>query len=213
LSIVALSGAIGGLAGIGALNALVGEYHEPVVLGAVVVVVVVVVVVEVVEVVVVGVLVEVVVDVVVVGAATAGATTPVALEVAIAEPFLFVAVIATRSVEPASAVEDVYALDVAPPSAEHADPLASHFSQRYVYVGLGPLHVPAAALRLCPTEGVPVIDGEVVFSGADCPGALFAAAPTAPGMKRKIERIATGISFLRPMTRASALVLGPGTLG
>jgi len=156
------------------------------------------------------VVVDVVVDVVVVGVgvATTEATTPVASEVAIAEPFLFVAVTATRSVDPASPVEGVYASD-APPIAEHADPPASHFSQRYAYVGLGPLHVPAAALRLCPTEGVPLIDGTFVFSGADCPGALFAAAPTAPGMQRKIEKIATGISFLRPMTRGFGPRAGP----
>ncbi len=119
----------------GVLKALVAEYHAPVSVGVAVVVVVVVVVVEVgvvvvvVEVVVVGVVVVVVVVEAVVVVDGAGAeSTGVGSEVAIVEPFLFVAVTARRKVPLTSPESGEYVCPPAPPSPAHPPPLESHFN-------------------------------------------------------------------------------------
>jgi hypothetical protein len=126
----------------GVLKALVAEYHAPVSVGVAVVVVVVVVVVEVgvvgvvvevvvvvVEVVVVGVVIVVVVVEAVVVVDGAGAdSTGVGSEVAIVEPFLFVAVTARRKVPLTSPESGEYVCPPAPPSPAHPPPLESHFN-------------------------------------------------------------------------------------
>jgi hypothetical protein len=113
----------------------------------VVVVPVVVVPVVVVPVVVVVVVVVVVGDVVVVCPEAPGPTVAVGLDVATAEPFLFVAVTVIRSVEPTS--PDVSAYEADPlPTAEHELPDVSQRCHWRLYVAVGPAHVPTDALSV-----------------------------------------------------------------
>ena len=97
--------------------------------------------------------------------AGAGATTPVALLVAEAEPALLDAVTVTRMARPTSPGPNVYSRVVAPAMEAQFAPAASHRFHWYAYP-VGELdHVPADAARVTPCCGVPLIVGSAVFAG------------------------------------------------
>jgi hypothetical protein len=126
---IGLSGWIGALEGIGVLNALADEYQRLSAPEAEEVVVVVVAVVEVVvvpEVVVPDVVVALVVVATVVRAVSV--ICVVAADVAIVDPFLFVAMTATRIVMPTSAAASATCCVKAEAMTEQPDPLESHLS-------------------------------------------------------------------------------------
>jgi hypothetical protein len=93
-------------------------------------------------------------------------TAAVAAEEADADPTEFVAVTATTSVEPASADATRYVVAVAPPMFTHEAPDPSQRRHWYAYaIGCVPVHVPATAVSVWPTSGVPLIVGGAVFVG------------------------------------------------
>ena len=77
-----------------------------------------------------------------------GATSAVGDEVATAEPFLFVAVTATATVEPTSLAESEYVVAVAPSIGAQLAPDALHRCHRKSYVARGPLQLPAVAVSV-----------------------------------------------------------------
>ena len=102
------------------------------------------------------------------GGPTACVTTAVAAEVAVAEPAMFEAVTVTRMVEPASAEAAAYVADVAPEIGLQFPPELAQRTQPYeCVIGVEPDHVPVEAESVCPTTGVPEIDGRAVDVGGD----------------------------------------------
>ena len=82
------------------------------------------------------------------------------------EPTPFDAVTATRTVDPASAEATTYVCEVAPTMSAQFTPAESHRRHRYAYeIGAVPDQDPGLAVSVCPTCGVPEIDGGDVFTG------------------------------------------------
>jgi hypothetical protein len=96
-------------------------------------------------------------------------TTSVAFEATVAAPSAFDAVTRTRRREPTSPDATTYAVVEAPPMTAQSEPSgappdAGQRTHWYANVGL-PVHVPGAAVRVCPSDGMPVIVGATVFEG------------------------------------------------
>ena len=88
------------------------------------------------------------------GGAAAALTTAVGTDVAVRVPSEFFALTTTRSVLPASTAFSVYVLSFAPPMLLQLPPSLSHLRHWYVYViGSVPVHVPFAAVSVCPSVG------------------------------------------------------------
>jgi hypothetical protein len=98
--------------------------------------------------------------------------TAVGSEVATVDPFLLEALMITRTVSPTSAEDETYVCAVADGITEQEEPALLQRAHTYVKVVDGPSHDPGSAARLCPTAGVPVMDGSDVSTGARCPGAI-----------------------------------------
>lgn len=95
-------------------------------------------------------------------------TTGVAAEVAVAEPALFEAVTVTRMVEPTSAEAAAYVAAVAPEIGLQFPPELAQRTQPYeCVIGVEPDQVPVEAASVCPTTGVPEIDGRAVDVGGE----------------------------------------------
>src|SRR4051812_10537855 len=108
------------------------------------------------------------------GAPTPAATTSVAVEVADADPAVFVALTTTRIVCPTSLARRRYVGSSAPSISMQAAPDALQSSHWYVNdVGL-PDQVPVAAESVWPCLGVPVIFGSVRFAGGTPPAVTTA---------------------------------------
>src|ERR687884_2385544 len=90
----------------------------------------------------------------------AGVATTVAAELELAEPAAFVAVTATRNVEPTSPDTSWYVAPVAPATSEQFAPAESHRRHWKAYVMVGvPVHVPVEAVSVWPSWTVPVMVG------------------------------------------------------
>jgi hypothetical protein len=103
----------------------------------------------------------------------AAVTVLVALETALTDPSVLLAVTRTRMRKPASAVPSTYALVVAlgiTPQFEPstAPPSFGQRSQRYANVVGEPDQVPFEAVSVLPSTGVPRMPGAAVFAGAVC---------------------------------------------
>jgi len=93
-------------------------------------------------------------------------TTPVAGEVADAEPAEFFAVTVARTVCPTSLDVSTYVEAAAPEIAEQLFPFESQRCQAYVYeIGVTPTHVPVDALSVCPGTAEPDTAGATVLAG------------------------------------------------
>jgi hypothetical protein len=139
-----------------------------VVVGVVVVVVVVGVLV-VVGVVVVVVVAAVVVVVVLVAAGVAAATAAVGFDVAVVEPFRFVAMTITHNVDPMSDVAVRYVAVVWPAIGVHAAPAELQRAHWNEYDGFTPDQSPVDAASVCVESAAPVIVGRPLLLGACCP--------------------------------------------
>jgi hypothetical protein len=95
----------------------------------------------------------------------AAATRAVWPDTAVAEPPAFVAVTATRSVNPASPLATAYDAAVAPLMAAHDAPELSQRRHWYAYELTPPLQLPVLALSVWPTTALPLIVGSAVFAG------------------------------------------------
>ena len=96
------------------------------------------------------------------------AMTTVAADVAFAEPTPFVAVTATRIVEPTSAAPRTYVVPVAPAMSTQLAPAALQRRQTRVKVIVAvPTQVPSFAVSVWPNAAVPVIDGATVLTGGE----------------------------------------------
>lgn len=111
-----------------------------------------------------------VVDVVDGAGAGGGATTPVAPELAVAEPLWFVAVTATSSVCPTSADDTVYVELEAPAIGLQPVPVLEHRCHWSVYATLVPLQLPVLPVKTSPIAAVPVAAGATRLVGTCCPG-------------------------------------------
>src|SRR6478735_201128 len=95
-----------------------------------------------------------------------GMTVSVSSEYAVAEPPAFVAVTATVTRVPTSALVSVYVAPVAPEMFVQPPPYV-HRSHWYPYVNGGvPPHLPSAAVNTAPSTGLPRIEGGRVLCGA-----------------------------------------------
>jgi hypothetical protein len=97
-------------------------------------------------------------------------TGPTVFECAAVLPALFFAFTVARRSCPESAEATTYVVFVALAIEAQLLPPESQRSHWYVYeIGPWPIHSPAFAVSVCPTVGVPVIAGAVVFPGAVTP--------------------------------------------
>ena len=100
------------------------------------------------------------------GAADTGS---VGSEIATSLPYAFVAVTASRSVEPRSAAVGKYTTFVAPAIVWQVAPVASQRCQtNVVAIGRSPLNVPMSAVSWRPIVSVPTIAGAVDDAGEKC---------------------------------------------
>ena len=98
-----------------------------------------------------------------------GMTGSVTSESEIAFPYRFVAVTASRNVEPTSDIVGWYSVFVAPLMSWHAPPVASQRCHCcFVTIGASPVKVPMLADRTPPTSSVPTISGASLDVGAKC---------------------------------------------
>jgi hypothetical protein len=97
---------------------------------------------------------------------TIGATFAVGADVAVAKPTVFVAVTATTSVEPTSALVSLYVVAVAPATGMQLAPLESQLDHWYAKdIGVVPDQVPWLADKVCPSWARPEIAGGAAFAG------------------------------------------------
>jgi hypothetical protein len=104
------------------------------------------------------------------------ATSAVCAETAVAEPPLFDAVTAARSVDPTSPLPSAYEADDAPLTFEHAPPLLSQRRHWYAYEVGEPLQLPTETVSVWPATALPLTTGNAEFTGADTTGAGAGAA-------------------------------------
>jgi len=125
-------------------------------------------------------------------------TTAVAAERALVAPSAFTAVTLTRREWALSAVVTTYVFCVEPAMPTHDSPVLPQRSHWYWYAVGVLLHVPFWAMSVSPTDGVPVIVGGAVLTGAACTAAsapptsaALTAASASARPARSVDRLAT----------------------